>query len=61
MNNESELVNKYRSIAERILKTEISSDLVYHSIDHTRSVVNSFIDIGITSNLSTNDLELGAI
>jgi hypothetical protein len=61
MNNESELVKKYRSIAERILKNEISSDLKYHTIDHTRSVVSVFYAIGLASNLSEKDLELGSI
>lgn len=61
MNNESELVKKYRSIAEKVLKNEISSDLVYHTIDHTRSVVSAFESIGIASNLSEKDLELGSV
>ena len=61
MNNESELVNKYRSIAERILQNEISPDMVYHTIDHTRSVVNAFGEIGVACNLSDKDLELGTI
>ena len=61
MNNESALVKKYRSIAENILKNEISSDLVYHTIDHTRSVVSAFGSIGLASNLSEKDIELGSI
>lgn len=59
MNKETELVKKYRAIAEDILRNKISPKLVYHSIDHTRAVVKAFIEIGQASNLSEKELELG--
>ena len=61
MDKESRLVSKYRSIAENILDKELSPDLVYHNIEHTRSVVRAFGDIGKGSNLSEKELELGTI
>jgi len=59
MNKETELVKKYRAIAEDILRNKISPKLVYHSIDHTRAVVKAFLEIGQASNLSEKELELG--
>jgi predicted metal-dependent HD superfamily phosphohydrolase len=59
MNKETELVKKYRAIAEDILINNISPQLVYHSIDHTRAVVKAFLEIGQGSNLSEKELELG--
>ena len=61
MNQETELVRKYRSLAEGILAKDISSKLTYHNIDHTRYVVAAFYDIGKASNLSERELELGTI
>ena len=61
MNNETELVKKYRAIAENILRNDISPKLVYHSLDHTRSVVKAFIEIGQASNLSEKEFELGLV
>lgn len=61
MNKETELVKKYRSIAENILRNNISPNLVYHTIDHTRAVVKAFIEIGIASSLSEKELELGTV
>ena len=61
MNKETELVKKYRAIAEDILRNNISPKLVYHTIDHTRSVVKAFIEIGIASGLSEKELELGTV
>jgi predicted metal-dependent HD superfamily phosphohydrolase len=61
MTTETALVKKYRDIAENILKNEISPNFVYHNIDHTRSVVSAFEEIGKASNLSEKELELGMI
>jgi predicted metal-dependent HD superfamily phosphohydrolase len=61
MNKETELVKKYRAIAEDILRNNISPKLVYHTIDHTRSVVKAFIEIGMASGLSEKELELGTV
>jgi predicted metal-dependent HD superfamily phosphohydrolase len=61
MNKETELVKKYRAIAEDILRNNISPKLVYHTIDHTRAVVKAFIEIGQASNLSEKELELGLV
>jgi predicted metal-dependent HD superfamily phosphohydrolase len=61
MSQETELVKKYRAIAEAILIDRISPDLVYHTIDHTRSVVRAFVEIGEASNLSEKELELGLV
>ncbi len=61
MSKETELVNKYRGLAEEILGNNISSKLVYHNIDHTRGVVKAFSEIGNASNLSDRDLELGMV
>ena len=57
MNKETELVKKYRAIAEEILRNKISPKLVYHTLDHTRGVVKAFIEIGNASNLSEKELE----
>ncbi len=56
MNKETELVKKYRAIAENILRNNISPKLVYHTIDHTRAVVKAFIEIGNASSLSEKEL-----
>jgi predicted metal-dependent HD superfamily phosphohydrolase len=61
MYKETELVKKYRAIAENILRNDISPKLVYHSIDHTRAVVKAFIEIANASNLSEKEFELGAV
>jgi len=61
MYKETELVKKYQAIAENILRNDISPKLVYHSIDHTRSVVKAFIEIANASNLSEKEFELGAV
>ena len=61
MYQETELVKKYRSIAEDILTRESSTQLVYHTVEHTRSVVHAFLEIGAATNLSLRELELGAI
>jgi len=61
MNQETELVRKYRSIAENILAKSISPKLTYHNIDHSRSVAAAFMEIGKASNLSERELELGMI
>ncbi len=61
MNMENENVKKYREIAEEILKNNLKSAFVYHTIDHTRSVVNAFEEIGKATNLSDRELELGLI
>ena len=61
MNKETELVKKYRAIAESILRNKISPNLVYHTIDHTRAVVEAFKEIGYASNLSEKELELGTV
>jgi predicted metal-dependent HD superfamily phosphohydrolase len=58
---ENENVKKYREIAEKVLKNEIKSGFVYHSIDHTRTVVSVFKEIGAASNLSEKEMELGTI
>lgn len=61
MNMETELVKKYRALAENILRNNISPKLVYHTIDHTRAVVKAFIEIGNASGLSEKELELGTV
>ena len=61
MNKETELVKKYRAIAENILRNNISPKLVYHTIDHTRAVVKAFIEIGNATSLSEKELELGTV
>lgn len=61
MNTESENVKKYREFAEKVLTKDVKSSLVYHSVDHTRSVVNAFEDIGSAINLSEKEMELGLI
>lgn len=61
MNTENENVKKYRGFAEKVLTKEVKSSLVYHSVDHTRSVVNAFEDIGSAINLSDKEMELGLI
>ena len=61
MKDEPALVKKYRAKAEEILNKRISSQLVYHSIDHTRSVVKVFMEIAGANDLSDREIELGAI
>lgn len=61
MNSENENVKKYRTIAEKILAKNLKSSFVYHSIDHTRSVVNVFEEIGEAINLSDKEMQLGLI
>jgi len=61
MNMENEKVKQYRSFAETILTKEIKSGLIYHTIDHTRSVVSAFVEIGEGMNLSEKEMELGQI
>ena len=61
MNSENENVKKYRAIAENILTNNLKSSFVYHSIDHTRSVVNVFEEIGEAINLSEKEMQLGLI
>ncbi len=61
MNMENEKVKQYRLFAEQILTKDIKSGLIYHTIDHTRSVVSAFIEIGEGMNLSEKELELGQI
>ncbi len=61
MNMENENVKKYRGIAEKILTNDLKSFFEYHSVDHTRSVVNAFEEIGKATNLSDREMELGLI
>jgi predicted metal-dependent HD superfamily phosphohydrolase len=61
MSKETELAKKYRATAEAILINKISPGLVYHTIEHTRSVVKAFMEIGLASNLSEKELELGLV
>jgi hypothetical protein len=56
MDKESTLVRKYRSIAETILLKELSPALVYHNLEHTRSVVAAFVELGNGINLSAKEL-----
>lgn len=61
MTMENKNVMKYRAFAEKVLKNDVKSNLVYHTIDHTRSVVSAFEEIGKAANLSARELELGSI
>lgn len=61
MNMENENVKKYREFAEKVLIKEVKSSLVYHSVEHTRSVVSAFEEIGNAMNLSDKEMELGII
>lgn len=61
MNMENENVKKYREFAEKVLIKGVKSSLVYHSVEHTRSVVSAFEEIGDAMNLSDKEMELGLI
>ena len=52
MKTENEKVKKYRTFAEKILMKDVKSSMVYHSIDHTKSVVLAFEEIAIAENIS---------
>ena len=58
---ESEKVKKYRAFAENILTKNVKPSMVYHSVDHTKSVVNAFEEIGAAENISDKEMELGSI
>lgn len=61
MNMENDNVKKYREFAEKVLTNEIKSSLVYHSVEHTRSVVSAFEEIGKAMNLPDREMELGLV
>jgi len=61
MNMENEKVKKYRAFAENILRKNVNPSMVYHSVDHTKSVVNAFDEIGAALNISDKEMELGKI
>ncbi|VAW29264.1 Metal-dependent phosphohydrolase, HD subdomain [hydrothermal vent metagenome] len=58
---ENDTIKKYRDLAEKILANNISPDLVYHTITHTRLVVSAFEEIGTAMNFSAREMEIGLI
>jgi len=57
MATEVSLLQETKVFAKKILKEELSEELVYHSLEHTQEVVNAAEKIGKGSNLGEEDLE----
>lgn len=53
-----ELIEKVKEYVLNLLQTKISSNNVYHDVDHTRNVAETAEIIGRASNISDEDLEI---
>lgn len=53
-----ELIEKVKEYVLNLLQTKISSNNVYHDVDHTRNVAETAEIIGRASNIGDEDLEI---
>lgn len=58
MEAESALLQKSRKYVESFLKENLSDGIYYHDLEHTQEVVKASQEIGISSNLSKEELEI---
>ncbi len=54
----SDIVEKARSFATKILEEELPEDVSYHSLEHTTFVVEAATEIGQHSDLAEEDMEI---
>jgi len=58
MEAESALLQKSKKYVEAFLKENLSDGIYYHDLEHTQEVVKASQEIGISSNLSKEELEI---
>jgi len=54
----SDLLNKTSEYASRIISQKLPKGMVYHNLDHTKEVVETTEEIGKSSGLSPNEIEM---
>lgn len=57
MEFETDLLKKTKIYVESFLKENLSEQIYYHDLEHTKDVVNHVIEIGVASKLSDTELE----
>ncbi|MBR9999460.1 MAG: HD domain-containing protein [Cyclobacteriaceae bacterium] len=54
---ETDLIDKSKEYVESFLEQNLSNEIFYHDLEHTREVVNAVIEIGQASGLTRDQLE----